>query len=122
MLYNTIYSIIFKHTGDTVLVSFVYMLTFTQESNLREKWFILGHSSGYNPSWKGSQGWRSLEQQGVWCLQSGSREDACMCSNSLPFIQSRIPHLASIHKVDHHTSINVIMKTAYMHARGTSSR
>lgn len=107
----------FKHTSDTVLATFVYMLTYAQESNLREKWFILAHSSGYIPSWRGSQGWRSLEQQGMWYLQSGSREDGYMCSSSLSFLQSRIPHLSSIHKMDHPTSINVIMITAYKHAQ-----
>lgn len=43
--------------------------------------------------------------------------DGWMCSSSLPFIQSRIPHLSSIHKMDHPTSINVIMITAYKHGQ-----
>lgn len=111
-----IYSIIFKHTSDTVLATFVYMLTSAQESNWREKWFILAHSLGYNPSWRGSQGWRSLEQHGA-CSEEAERIDGCMCSSSLPFIQSRIPHLSSIHKVDHPTSINVIKITAYKHGQ-----
>lgn len=92
------------------------MLTSAQESNWREKWFILARSLGYNPSWRGSQGWRSLEQHGA-CSEEAERMDGCMCSSSLLFIQSRIPHLSSIHKVDHPTSINVIVITAYKHGQ-----
>lgn len=72
-----IYSIIFKHTSDTVLATFVYILTSAQESNLREKWFILAHSLEYSPSWSGSQGWRSLEQHGA-CSEEAERMDGWM--------------------------------------------